>query len=128
MPLPVYHILHLIAVMALFAGTGSALAGADNAAARKSGAILRGIALLLLIVTGFGMLAKLNIMKSIPLWALIKMVIWVIAAILPIFVKRKALSPGFAVFIALMLGGCAAWLGYGWSHSLLPSFLLKPLW
>ncbi len=112
MPLPYYHILHLVAVMALFAGTGTALASADNAAARKFGAILRGVALLLLLVTGFGMLAKLNIMKSIPLWAWCKIGIWVIAAVLPVFVKRKLLPATAAVFIALALGGVAAWLGY----------------
>jgi hypothetical protein len=112
MSLPFYHILHLVAVMALFIGTGTVLAGADNVAARKFGAMLRGIALLLLVFTGFGMLAKLQLMKSIPLWAWCKLGIWVIAAILPIFVKRKMLPATAAVFIALALGGVAAWLGY----------------
>lgn len=112
MPLPYYHIIHLLAVMALFAGTGAALGGADNPGIRKFGAILRGVALLLLIVTGFGLLAKLNIMKSIPLWAWCKVAIWVIAAVLPIFVKRKMLPGTTAVFIALALGAVAAWLGY----------------
>ena len=98
--------------MMLFAGTGLGLAAVDNVSPRKCGAILRGIALLLLLVTGFGMLAKLGIMKSIPLWAWIKVAIWLIAAVLPVFVKRKILSGTVAVFIALALGAVAAWLGY----------------
>ncbi len=112
MSLPFYHIIHLIAVMALFAGTGAALASADHGATRKFGAILRGVALLLLIVTGFGLLAKLDIMKSMPVWVWLKLAIWMIAAVLPVFVKRKLLPATTAVFIALALGGVAAWLGY----------------
>lgn len=112
MPLPYYHILHLVAVMILFAGTGTALAAADNVTSRKCGAILRGIALLLLLVTGFGLLAKLNLMKSVPLWAWLKVVIWIIAAVLPVFVKRKMIAGTFAVTIALVLGAVAACLGY----------------
>lgn len=128
MPLPYYHILHLIAVMALFVGTGTALAGADNAGARKLGAIFRGIALLLLLVTGFGMLAKLQLMKGIPLWAWVKMGIWLIAAVLPVFVKRRIISGVAAVLIALVLGSVAAWLGYGHDHLQLPPALLRALW
>ena len=115
MPLPFYHILHLVAVMALFAGTGAALGGADNVSLRKCGAILRGVALLLLLVTGFGALAvykKMGTYPTVPLWAWCKTGIWVIAAILPVFVKRKVLSGTVAVFIALVLGAVAAWLGY----------------
>ncbi len=112
MPLPYYHIIHLIAVMALFAGTGAALGGADNPAVRKFGAILRGAALLLLLITGFGLLAKLELMKAMPVWVWLKLGIWVIAAVLPIFVKRKVIPGTTAVFIGLALGGVAAWLGY----------------
>lgn len=112
MSLPYYHIIHLIAVMALFAGSGVALGTADQPGLRKFGAILRGVALLLLPVTGFGMLAKLGIMKSIPVWAWLKLVIWVIAAVLPIFVKRKMIPGTAAVVVALALGTVAAWLGY----------------
>ncbi len=111
MNLQVYQIIHLVAVMALFAGTGAALGGTDNIRLRKFGAMLRGIALLLIPVAGFGMLAKMGIMKSIPIWAWCKVGIWVIAAALPIFVKRKMLSGTGAVFVALLLGGLAAWLG-----------------
>jgi uncharacterized membrane protein SirB2 len=112
MSLQYYHIIHLIAVMALFAGTGAALAAADHGATRKFGAILRGVALLLLLVTGFGLLAKMGIMASMPLWVWLKLAIWMIAALLPVFVKRKLLPGTAAALIALALGGVAAWLGY----------------
>src|SRR2546430_759567 len=111
MSIQFYHILHLFAVMALFAGTGAALAGTGNPAARKFSASLRGAALLLLLVSGFGLLAKLGMMKNIPVATWIKTLIWVIAAVLPVFVKRKMLSPYAAVLLALVLGGIAAWLG-----------------
>src|SRR5262245_25545897 len=103
MSLPAYHLIHLIAVMALFIGTGIALAAADNVPTRIFGAILRGLALVLLIGTGFGLLAKLGLAKSIPLWAWAKVLIWLIAAILPVFVKRKMIPGTVAVFIALAL-------------------------
>ena len=117
MSLPIYHLIHLFAVTALFAGTGAALGGTDNPGVRKFGAILRGVALLLLLVTGFGMLAKLQLMKALPVWVWLKLGIWVIAAVLPVFVKRKMLPGTAAVLIALALGAVAAWLGY-----------LKPVW
>jgi len=112
MSLPFYHIIHLIAVMALFAGVGAALGGADNPGVRKFGAVLRGVGLLLLLVTGFGLLAKLQLMKAMPVWVWLKLGIWLIAAVLPIFVRRKVLPATTAVFIALALGATAAWLGY----------------
>jgi hypothetical protein len=112
MSLPFYHIIHLFAVTALFAGTGAALGGTDNPRVRKFGAILRGVALLLLLVTGFGMLAKLQLMKAMPIWVWLKLGIWVIAAVLPVFVKRKLLPGTTALLIALALGVVAAWLGY----------------
>ena len=117
MSLPFYHIIHLFAVMVLFIGTGTALAAADNVGTRKFGAMLRGVALLLLVVTGFGSLAKLQLFKAIPLWAWLKVLIWASAMMLPVFVKRKLLSPRLAVFVALALGGVAACLGH-----------LKPVW
>jgi uncharacterized membrane protein SirB2 len=112
MSLPHYHIIHLIAVMALFAGAGAALGGADNPGVRKFGAILSGVALVLLLVTGFGLLAKLQLMKAMPVWVWLKLGIWVIVAVLPVFVKRKMIPGTTAVFIALALGSVAACLGY----------------
>ena len=127
MSLPLYNLIHLIAIMVLFAGIGASLAGADHAGTRKFGAILRGIALLLLLVSGFGMLSKLNFMKNMPLWSWIKVVIWLVIAMLPVIVKRKKLSATAAVVIALALGGIAAWLGYGHDHLPLWHSLLRPL-
>jgi hypothetical protein len=48
--------------------------------------------------------------------------------VLPIFVKRKVLTPTLALLVALALGAGAAWLGYGSQHGALSPFLLKPLW
>lgn len=112
MSLQVYHLIHLVAVMALFAGVGAALGGAENPGARKFGAILRGVALLLLLVSGFGMLAKLQIMMAMPGWVWVKLGIWVVASILPLLVSRRLLPASGAALLALALGGVAAWLGY----------------
>ena len=68
--------------------------------------------MLLLLVSGFGMLSKLSLMKTMPLWAWVKVGIWLVAAVLPVFVKRKLLPGSAAVVLALVLGAAAAALGY----------------
>lgn len=108
MPPHVYHILHLIGVIFLFVGIGSMLTTSGSA---RPGMKFHGIGLLLLLVAGFGMLAKLKLSYSAP-WVIAKFVIWLVLGALPVLAKKRALQPGVIVMIAIVLGGVAAYLGY----------------
>lgn len=102
-----YHILHVVGAIILFAGIGAAIGG--DARARKTGMMLHGIGLVILLVAGFGLIAKLKLPYTTP-FIIAKAIIWLLMGALPAFAKR--LPVGAALLIALVLGGCAAYLGY----------------
>ena len=103
-----YHIAHLVGIMFLFAGFGGLVSAEGN---RGKAMINHGIGLLILLVSGFGLIAKLAVPYTAH-WVIGMFVIWLILGGLPVLAKRRVLSPCVVVCIALVLGGVAAWLGY----------------
>ncbi|QLY24671.1 hypothetical protein [Bdellovibrio sp. KM01] len=110
-----YKILHMLGLITLFFGFGGLLvtsyAGiALNAKARMMSFATHGMGLLFLLIGGFGMLAKMGIMKQLPGWALAKLGIWVIMGAAISIVKRKG-HIGWPIAILLFgLGTTAALL------------------
>ncbi len=110
-----YKIIHMLGLITLFFGFGGLLvtsyAGVTlNAKARMMGFATHGLGLLFLLVGGFGMLAKLGIMKELPGWALAKLGIWVLFGAAISLVKRKG-HIGWPIAILLIgLGTTAALL------------------
>ncbi len=102
-----YRILHLAGVMVLFLGIGIALL--PESANRKQGALFHGIGLAVILVAGFGLLAKMKL--GFPSWVIAKLVIWLLIGALPVLVKRKILPPAAGWGVALALGIGAAYLG-----------------
>jgi len=113
--LTAYKIVHLLALFCLFTAVGGTAVHAanrgfkqDNAARAAIGA-LHGIALTLIIVSGFGMLARLGIKHDwlFPPWLWTKLIIWTL------FIFGIALPyrrPGMAkilLFAAPLLGALA---------------------
>ena len=101
-----YHIAHLVGLIFLFVGIGG-LAGGYSKGAMK----YHGIGLLILLVAGFGLVAKLKLPYTSP-FIIAKVVIFLVLGFLPSLVKCNKLPAGTAVLIAIVLGGCAAYLGY----------------
>lgn len=114
MSIAFYHVLHLAGLLSLFIGFG-ALLGSDTKTAMK----WHGIGLVIMIVAGFGMLAKLGIMSSMPTWVWIKIGIWLALGALPVLAKRQVLPKGAVVLIAALLAVAAASLGYPLSRAAL---------
>lgn len=104
-----YHILHLVGLILLFVGFGGLLSGDANA--RRSAMKFHGIGLLILLVAGFGLLAKLKLPYTAP-FVITKFIIFLLLGALPVLAKRKVLPAGGVVMIAVVLGACAAFLGY----------------
>ena len=71
-----------------------------------------GIGLLISLISGFGMLAKMGIMGSMPLWVWIKIALWLVLGFLPVLAKKKILSGPFVVKLAILVGAALAYLGY----------------
>lgn len=103
----VYKVLHLAGVMTVFLGLGMGML--PEPVYRKKGMLFHGIGLLLILVSGFGMIAKLE--YGFPGWMLVKLVLWLIIGVLPILAKRNVLPLAAAWTTALVLGIAAAYLG-----------------
>lgn len=110
MPYETYKILHILGLILLMLGLGASLgAGREVARARRVGAIFHGVGLLVIIVAGFGMMARAGI-HGWPLWLILKICIWVLIATLPLLVKKGKLPSAIAWLLAAALATTAAWL------------------
>ena len=69
-----------------------------------------GIALVLLLVAGFGMQAKGGI-DGFPLWMIAKIVIWIAFGAAIVLAKRKVIEGKVAWISMIALGSLAAYLG-----------------
>ena len=101
-----YKIIHLIAISALALGVGGMMAGGNH---RKLFSIVQGVALLVMLVTGFGLLAKLKL--GFPHFAIVKTVLWIVIGVLPVILRRFKVPTIAGVAISLALVSIMAWLG-----------------
>jgi len=108
-----YKVLHLVAILFLFTSIGSLTALGRSGAGttlRRLAAIVHGVSLGLVVVAGFGLLAKLGIMGDFPIWVWLKLGVWLLVAFALIPLRRR---PEWAVALWVVLptlAGVAAWL------------------
>lgn len=102
----IYHVIHLLGLIGVFIGFGAILAGNT-----KAGMKWHGIGLLISLISGFGMVAKLHIPITSSKWLMVKMALWLVLGFLPVLVK-KGVSPKTVVSIAALVGVTLAYLGY----------------
>lgn len=110
-----YKIIHMIGLALLMIGLAGVLfAFATSkivpAKVKMLGFAFHGVGLLLIIVSGFGMAARLGIMSGLPGWIYGKLGIWVLMALGVSLAKRKASNAGFIAVLFAGLVGVAAWL------------------
>lgn len=101
-----YKIMHLTGVLLVFSGLVGLLtvrmAGVAVEGKVKSLVFIsHGVGLLLALVGGFGLMARLGMAQSMPTWIYGKLVIWLALGAGIAFVKRKG-QMGWPVFIALI--------------------------
>ncbi len=93
-----YHIIHLFSLVVLMGGTFYAFAA--PAESRKKVMIFTGIASLLMLISGVGLLHKLG--YGFPAWAIVKLVCWLgLSALAGIGYRKRGKS---GLFIAIILG------------------------
>ena len=111
----VYSFLHLSGILMIFLGYGAliglALSKTANPALKKLGAITSGIGLLLVLVAGFGLIAKLGYSYSSP-WILIKLIVWLLFGSLIALINRKPQWAKALWWITLLLGAIAVYSVY----------------
>ena len=108
-----YNVLHILGILLAFTALGGAilrgLAGTgDDAPGRKLIGITHGVALLLILVSGFGMLAKLKL--GFQLWVWAKLVIWLLIGASIAVVRRMPDQAKVLWFAFPALGAAAAYL------------------
>ena len=101
-----YKIIHVTGIALIAFGTGGMLA---NGTARKSFATAQGIGLLVMLVSGFGLLARLGL--GFPGFAIAKTVLWLVIGTLPVIFRKLKPPLGVAIAISLTLVAVMAWLG-----------------
>ncbi|GAB5519913.1 MAG: hypothetical protein RhofKO_21640 [Rhodothermales bacterium] len=119
----IYNLLHLIGVMGLFLSLGGMFAGAIQHKASSSitsvksafvwwrpSVIMHGISMFLILLGGFGMLARLGIAWPWPIWIFIKLFIWFVLGGILGAVARNPSIGGVAWYASLLLGALAAFL------------------
>ena len=105
-----YKIIHLFGIMVLFAAIGGLMASDHRKPASLRGyAALHGVALLLVLLGGFGMQAKGQL--GFPGWMIAKIAIWLGMGFALVVFKRRLLPPRIALILVFALGIAAAYLG-----------------
>jgi hypothetical protein len=112
-PRDFYEILHVIGIAFLFAAIGGIAVHAANGGTRATSTTraltgsIHGIGSLLILVGGFGMLARLGFQHgaNFPGWLWVKLIVWVIlSAIVLLPYRRPALARPFAIMLPLLAG------------------------
>lgn len=115
----IYKTIHFVGLIVLFLGIGSLItADPKKSAAFRLPAMIHGIGLVLILISGFGLQAKLKL--GFPVWMISKLVILIALGGSIALIKRKVLPPVVVYLLAIILGGIAAYLGFS------NSILLRP--
>ena len=117
-----YHWLHILGLMSVFLGLGFSVGAkaieAGNGSPRKlriPASILHGVGMLVLLVSGFGSLAKLGMvggMAEFPTWVWIKLLVWLALGMMVTVVKRTQLNVTALSALFLILGSLAAFAAF----------------
>ena len=90
-----YKLLHILGVVILFAGLGGLTLTVANGATKQTSGALRtiamahGIGVFVVLLGGFGALARLGMKDGLPGWILVKLAIWLVVAGLVAVPYRK---------------------------------------
>ncbi|KAF0095747.1 MAG: hypothetical protein E1N59_523 [Puniceicoccaceae bacterium 5H] len=106
----IYHILHLSGILLLFLSYGGlmgrAMAGSDKPGLKKFASITGGIALLAIIVGGFGLMARMGYSIKAP-WIWVKIGVWVCLAAMNALINRQPKLAGVWWWLTWILGAVA---------------------
>lgn len=110
-----YKFLHLVGIFLLMTGlmgvyftvwSGSSFQGS----VKKFSFAMHGLGLLIVLVSGFGLLARLGLTSGLPTWVFVKLGVWAFFAIAISLLKRKG-QIGWPLYALLLLGyGLAAYM------------------
>ena len=108
-----YKVLHVFGILLAFVALGGATMRAmsgdrDKDSGSRLVGITHGIALLIILISGFGLIAKLG--YGFPGWVWAKVVIWLLVGGLIALIRRMPQHATVFWFAIPVLGGVAAYL------------------
>ena len=108
----VIHFLGIFILLTALAGIAFHMAagGTREWPLRKFAGMLHGLGLVIALIGGFGLLAKLGI-HSLPGWVLLKLVIWLLLGAAPALIYRKGANTKLWIWVTLVLAATACTLG-----------------
>lgn len=107
-----YRVLHIIGIVLLFTSLGglAAIGGKTNDRLRRFASIAHGIAVAVILIAGFGLLARLKMFDGFPPWIWVKLGIWLTLAMAVLPLRRKPELASWLFLAIPLFGGIAAWL------------------
>jgi hypothetical protein len=106
-----YKIFHYVGLAMVLSSLGALIVHQNNVLSKRTIAITHGLGLLLLLISGFGALAKLQI-HSIPLWVAAKLGLWLLLggymALVPRLRNRFSAALWFGLPLTMALGAYLA--------------------
>jgi len=114
LPYAAYKVVHYLGIFTLVTALSATLArsakeGLNSDPWRKRLGMVHGVALFLIILGGFGMLARLEV--GFPVWIMAKLGIWVVLAGFIAF-RRSADWSARALVLLPVLAALAGWIAY----------------
>ncbi len=109
----IYRLIHFVGLFTLFFAFGSLFTGDKST---KAAAMGHGIGLLLMLLGGFGMQAKVKAAylasygSAFPTWLILKVVIWLILGGCMVLAKRRIIKGATAWILIIGLGLASAYL------------------
>ncbi len=116
MPYEVYKVLHLGGMFLLFTVLGGIALHVLNGGTRESNAgrkltgALHGIALFIILLGGFGMLARLGLIGGFPGWVWAKIAVWALIPIIGTMPYRQPATAKAVLFALPLIGVFTAWV------------------
>lgn len=120
MSYPVYKVLHLLGILAVFTALGAVAMLAlrsgsdadDDRPVRKVLMMVHGVGLLVVVVAGFGLMARKGMAQPAawPTWIYGKIAIWLALGAAVGFIRRAGGRALWWVVVLPLLGTLAAWL------------------
>ena len=109
-----YKVIHILGVLFVFTSLGALMLASQAAVERgalKLAGMTHGIALILVLVAGFGTAAKLGLPNpgAWPLWLWIKVTVWLVLGGIIVLIRRSPQLVGLLWWLLPLLGGIAAW-------------------
>lgn len=116
-----YKVLHLLAILLVFTSLGglamiawqsrSGAATDEARGARRTLAIINGIAILVVFVAGFGLMARTGVATGAwPLWIYGKIGVWVLVVASMMIVRKKGGLGALWYVLLPLVGAVGAWL------------------